>query len=885
MPLRSARRKVTIATSSDDEVPGRQRMPNTSDSAERSELSNHTVSSTVKNRANNDALKVATRSNRKSRPAKTKETVRVPTSPSSTRETSYQRSPECPRTTSSKVKTCADIAAKPSSRPIYSFFNAATQRQVSSQSSASPEKRLSVSRNDELETIESEDEAIPSLNLSNDASIAFALRKRKVQHTTSFDDNATLPLPSTQKFRRTGENSRKPSFSSANIQETKPWTERFAPVNLGELAVHKRKVQDVSGWLQGALRGRRHKILVLKGPAGTAKTITVQLLAKDLGIEVVEWRNPGGADAGEGSLSVSGQFEEFVNRAGRSGGLQFASSTSQLPQGTAARLGKDENRVRERPHVLLVEEFPTTLTRTSASLQSFRSTVLQYVSSSTVPQDISPTPIVMVISETLSSPNTAATDSVTAHRLLGPELANHPYIDTFEFNPIAPTFLIKALELADVKEARQSGRRRTPGPEVFKRLAESGDIRSAVSGLEFMCLRGDNDIDMWSSKVAFTKLKKRTQSAMTKREEEVLQAMTNRGSSLGIFHAVGRICYNNRVDPASSMEVVQPPEWLPQTLKRPKVPERDVNELINELGTDISTFIAALHENYAHSCNSASAEMTLNSLVGSIDNLSDADLLNIGKLSTGTWSYSGSTTESLRQDEIAFQAAIRGLLFSLPYPVHRSMSGEARKGDSHKMFYPASLKAWRRREEVEDAVEVLMLEAQNDRRSKTTLRPWRRAKSKASGDQVKGVDMWARENAFPEQDDSTTAGITGGQDTSHVGFNKTELLLERLPYAAHIFRSHHSNEPRESFLDLISRVTRITGQAQEYDGNSENEEVAGYPADTPSKATHHALNMRSVREAPPTRAFQSTAKDDDGSALTEAANLGNLVLADDDIED
>src|ERR1700761_5134381 len=137
------------------------------------------------------------------------------------------------------------------------------------------------------------------------------------------------------------------------------------------------------------------------------------------------------------------------------------------------------------------------------------------------------------------------------------------------------------------------------------------------------------------------------------------------------------------------------------------MPENDVDELIDELGTDTSTFIASLHENYALSCACASTEDTLDSLAGSIESISDGDLLSVDRFSYGTKAFSGSATDSLRQDEMAFQVAVRGMLFSLPSPVHRIVPADGKRADAHRMFYPASLKLWRKREEIEGSLELL----------------------------------------------------------------------------------------------------------------------------------------------------------------------------------
>jgi cell cycle checkpoint protein len=40
----------------------------------------------------------------------------------------------------------------------------------------------------------------------------------------------------------------------------RPWAERFAPMSLEELAVHKKKVVDVQNWLSAVLRGRDRRV-------------------------------------------------------------------------------------------------------------------------------------------------------------------------------------------------------------------------------------------------------------------------------------------------------------------------------------------------------------------------------------------------------------------------------------------------------------------------------------------------------------------------------------------------------------------------------------------------------------------------------------------------
>jgi len=421
-----------------------------------------------------------------------------------------------------------------------------------------------------------------------------------------------------------------------------------------------------------------------------------------MGVDISEWKNPVDTDlSSESYLSMSAQFEDFLGRSGTFGSLIFSrDDTEPQPQPSKHPPPPSEDSTKK---LILMEEFPNTFTSTSLALRAFRTPILQFLASNTSSALSSHTttmtirPLIMIITETTCS--TSPSDSFTAHRLLGPSILSHPATTILEFNPIAPTLLLKALDLVLQKEARHSLRRRIPGPTVLKKLAEVGDVRSAIGSLEFLCLRG-GDADDWSGRIA-SKSKKGS-AAMSKMEQRTLELVSQRESSLGLFHAVGKVVYNKREAPTGTNRPAQPPDYLPQHA-RLKVSEVAVDALIDETGTDPRTFIATLHENYVPSCEGVSFTDNLNDC---IDTLSDADLLTSGH--GGRGNYQARITEELRQDEIAFQIAVRGLLFALPYPVKRAthpIKGGGNRMEAFKMRYPMSMRLARQKEEMEGLVE------------------------------------------------------------------------------------------------------------------------------------------------------------------------------------
>jgi len=615
-----------------------------------------------------------------------------------------------------------------------------------------------------------------------------------------------------------------------------------------------------------------------------------------MGFDITEWRNPTGSEfSSESFVSMSAQFEDFLGRSSRFGCLDIFS-------GSGSHTGVSEETAvaatnSDKQNVILLEEFPNTFMRSSTALESFRETLLHYLAANTSPLADIPsgqvTPVVMIISETLLTTSTAIADSFTAHRLLGPRILTHPAVSVIEFNPIAPTFIAKALDLVVQKEARTSGRRRTPGPAVLKRLGEIGDVRSAVGSLEFLCLRGDDGSE-WSGRVA-GKLKRgaKDSSNTTELEKESLEMVTRREATLGIFHAVGKVVYNKRDVVSGPDPTVEPPPQPPDHLSqhaRPKVSQVSVDTLIDETGTDTQTFIAALHENYILSCEGSS---TIDSINGCIDALSDCDIL-----SPDGWGGSqGAATDSLRQGDICFQIAVRGILFELPYPVKRhaqpnSMNGvrAGGRGDAHKMFYPTSLRLRKQAEEIETLVD--------DYINQSTNTDYDGAQYDSPSTKPGSVESWKAHSTNPISVNHTTA--PSANDTPQEARAPTikptarhETILERLPYLTQISRHRHQfNRPVNTELRQLEKMTQFRGIDAQSDDISEEEDEnlrsvePLWTTDRPAEA--------SVLE-PRSRKGVGRWKKGDGEKGMMGGGFGGgsligravekLVLSDDDIED
>ncbi|KAF4455030.1 cell cycle checkpoint protein [Fusarium austroafricanum] len=735
-------------------------------------------------------------------------------------------------------------------------------------------ERRSVPLEDIISDPISEDDEISEHKASSSSLVGQHAKKRLRDGTQSSFSSAPS---ASQKFIKPP----KPVPIATPNDDSRPWSERFGPRNLEELAVHKKKVSDVRRWLDDVVAGRmRQRLLILKGAAGSGKTTTMRLLASDMGCELLEWRNPTGS-SGHGFVSASAQFQEFLGRGGKFGALDTDGPVPSTQSSSQTTRKSDSKRV------ILIEEFPNTFSRSSTALASFRNAILQYLSHNTPslsmfakPSQQEPiTPVVMVISETHLTTTSASADSFTAHRLLGPEILQHPGVGMIEFNAIAPSLLLKALEVVVQKEAKKSGRRRTPGPQVLKRLGEIGDIRNAVSSLEFLCLKGDQQGD-WGNKVALTKQTKGVKDAikLTQGEEESLELISQREASLGIFHAVGKVVYNKREElPLRNDTVENLPSFLSQH-SRPKRSQVSVDTLIDETGTDTHTFVSALHENYGLSCESTDPmdlSTPMDYVNDCIEYLSQADLLSPSRdiFFGGRAGFSGSDSGShvLRQDEITFQVAVRGMLFSLPNPVKRKSSSMSKGSDAFKMFYPTSLKLWRAKEELEGFVDMWSTKllkgddgaTKNLTDGATAFRRPQQNSSETSWMQRKQQNRQVVTKQQQQEDEPDSAPLLSLGSAA-----RREMLLERLPYMAHIARARKTPSFRLRDLEKVVAFKGINAADEESDADDDMPPGEAWATDKPSEEMSPRKRTARIKE---------------GNVSGLLAQ--KLVLSDDDIED
>lgn len=119
----------------------------------------------------------------------------------------------------------------------------------------------------------------PPMKLGKHGTTRTVLDRRKPLQEQTQNSTVTAsqekPISASQRFltvsKLSGKEASTQTISTREAPDTRPWAERYGPTSLEDLIVHKKKVADVRGWLEGVVQGRNHKVdctpLSLQAPA------------------------------------------------------------------------------------------------------------------------------------------------------------------------------------------------------------------------------------------------------------------------------------------------------------------------------------------------------------------------------------------------------------------------------------------------------------------------------------------------------------------------------------------------------------------------------------------------------------------------------------------
>ncbi|XP_027346672.1 cell cycle checkpoint protein RAD17 isoform X2 [Abrus precatorius] len=443
------------------------------------------------------------------------------------------------------------------------------------------------------------------------------------------------------------------------------WVDKYRPLLLEELAVHKKKVEEVKTWFEERLKPSKgvysNNVLVISGQAGVGKSAAVNVIASHVGAIVCGWNTPTPViwqehlyNSGSGTQYTSklDEFENFVERVRKYGLLPTFSGES-------------------KPSIiLLIDDLP--MSNGKAAFGRLKDCLHLLVNSIQIPTAILVTDYGNVDS---ADYNARCLEELK----LSLESSGACKV---AFNPITMNTMKKVLFKICQMEQRDVT------AEYVDLIAKSsgGDIRHAITSLQFFCLKPNLLHSLAQSTYSPRAFKE--ESIEPVRSDDGYSLHFGRDETLSLFHALGKFLHNKR---ETGVATHYEQDGFPIQERFSRLPlKMDVPEkILCQAHVQPGAVADFLHENVLDFLNDEAIDdaWTLSSYLG------DADIL-LAKLRGMLCSY--NEAESVLQSAAA-SIAVRGVLFGNSHPlssrwhaIRRPKLWQIEKNEIDRLRIPAS---------------------------------------------------------------------------------------------------------------------------------------------------------------------------------------------------
>ncbi|KAK9285916.1 hypothetical protein L1049_025117 [Liquidambar formosana] len=430
----------------------------------------------------------------------------------------------------------------------------------------------------------------------------------------------------------------KVSTGSGKSSRKDLWVDKYKPRSLEELAVHKKKVEEVKVWFEERLKATREEfcnhVLVITGQAGVGKSATIQVIASHLKARVCEWNTPTptiwqehmhNSNAGIRYTSKLDEFESFVERI-RKYGLVQSSFTGELKSSV----------------ILLIDDLP--VTNGKVAYGRLYNCLHLLVRSTRIPTAI-------LITDYGKSDS--ADHPARSFEELQLSLENAGACKV-AFNPITTNSIKKTLS----RICRQEQCNVTAEQIDLIAKASGGDIRHAITSLQYFCLKPDpmRSLSLSNPTTSYSKEKSDELNPL----DDGFSLPFGRDETLSLFHALGKFLHNKRETEysiASDQDAFLVRERFTRLPLKMDAPEKVLCQAHGQ-ARPIADF---LHENVLDFLN----EEAIDDAWAVASYLSDADFL----LAT----LRGMIARNHEADSVvqsaAASVAVRGVLFGNSHPL------------------------------------------------------------------------------------------------------------------------------------------------------------------------------------------------------------------------
>ncbi|KAK1322004.1 Cell cycle checkpoint protein RAD17 [Acorus calamus] len=442
---------------------------------------------------------------------------------------------------------------------------------------------------------------------------------------------------------------RVPGFGWSDGKEL--WVDKYEPCSLPELAVHKKKVEEVKIWLEERMQTSkevyRNQTLVITGPAGVGKSATVHVIASHLGVELCEWKTPTptlwkehlhSANLGIRYMSKLDEFEAFIEH------------IRKYPVLPSASMGRSR-----KPIIILIDDLPVTNGRVACErLSKCLNALVRTTQVSTV----------ILMTEYSKYDRGESTSHSGDEILTSLEKAGAHRV---AFNPLTVNSIKKAL--SRICKDEKCDLNSYWIDHIAK--ASGGDIRHAITSLQYFCLRPELIPSSPVSSMTTTQLTGKSDklnmfSNLSRDEDEFvangLLPSFGRDQTLTLFHALGKFLHNKRE--TANASGVQDPFILKERFARLPLKMDDPEKILSQAHGQARPITDFLYENVLDFISDEAIEDAW--VVASY--LSDVDYLLSAMHPTRSWMNSDQHDLGNIIQSVAASVAARGVLYGNSQP-------------------------------------------------------------------------------------------------------------------------------------------------------------------------------------------------------------------------